>query len=94
MGDNKGRFAAGARRMVVDFAGGDLDGLDGAQPVKADVSAENGQIEALTVQRLATGAWRAVFVVTPKIKKPVDLRCYLILYGEALTESWVYQWTP
>jgi len=94
MGDNKGRFAAGARRMVVDFAGGDLDGLDGAQPVKADVSAENGQIEALTVQRLATGVWRAVFVVTPKIKKPVDLRCYLILYGEALTESWVYQWTP
>ena len=94
MGDNKGRFAAGARRMVVDFAGGDLDGLDGAQPVKADVSAENGQIEALTVQRLPTGVWRAVFVVTPKIKKPVDLRCYLILYGEALTESWVYQWTP
>jgi glucans biosynthesis protein len=94
MGDNKGRFAAGARRMVVEFAGGDLDGLDGAQPVKADVSAENGQIEALTVQRLPTGVWRAVFVVTPKIKKPVDLRCYLTLYGEALTESWVYQWTP
>ena len=94
MGDNKGRFAAGARRMVVDFAGGDLNGLDGAQPVKADVSAENGQIEALTVQRLPTGVWRAVFVVTPKIKKPVDLRCYLTLYGEALTESWVYQWTP
>jgi glucans biosynthesis protein len=94
MGDNKGRFAAGARRMVVEFAGGDLDGLDGAQPVKADVSAENGQIEAVTVQRLATGVWRAVFVVTPKIKKPVDLRCYLTLYGEGLTETWVYQWTP
>ena len=89
MGDNKGRFAAGARRMVVDFAGGDLNGLDGAQPVKADVSAENGQIEALTVQRLPTGGWRVVFVVTPKMKKPVDLRCYLTLYGEALTESWV-----
>ena len=94
MGDNKGRFATGARRMVVDFAGGDLNGLDGAQPVKADVSAENGQIEALTVQRLPTGGWRVVFVVTPKMKKPVDLRCYLTLYGEALTESWVYQWTP
>jgi periplasmic glucans biosynthesis protein len=94
MGDNKGRFAAGARRMVVEFAGGELDGLDGAQPVKADVSAENGQIEALTVQRLATGVWRVAFVVTPRIKKPVDLHCYLTLYGEALTESWVYQWTP
>ena len=94
MGDNKGRFAAGARRMVVEFAGGDLDGLDGAQPVKADVNAENGQVEALTVQRLATGVWRVAFVVTPKMKKPVDLHGYLTLYGEVLTESWVYQWTP
>ena len=94
VGDNKGHFAPGARRMLVDFAGGDLDGLDGAQPVKPDVSAENGQIEALTVQRLATGVWRVAFVVTPKMKKPVDLHCYLTLYGEALTETWVYQWTP
>jgi glucan biosynthesis protein len=46
------------------------------------------------VQRLATGVWRVAFVVTPRIKKPVDLHCYLTLYGEALTESWVYQWTP
>src|SRR5207248_6427021 len=81
-------------RMLVDFAGGDLDGLESAQPVKADVSAENGQIEAVTVQRLASGLWRAAFVVTPKLRKPVDLRCYLTLYGEGLTETWVYQWTP
>jgi glucan biosynthesis protein len=33
-------------------------------------------------------------VVTPKMKKPVDLHGYLTLYGEVLTESWVYQWTP
>ena len=94
MGDNNGHFAPGARRMLVDFAGGDLDGLESAQPVKADVSAENGQIEAVTVQRLASGLWRAAFVVTPKLRKPVDLRCYLTLYGEGLTETWVYQWTP
>jgi periplasmic glucans biosynthesis protein len=94
MGDNKGHFAPGARRMLVDFAGGELDGLDGVQPVKADVSADNGQIEAVTVQRLVTGVWRVAFVVTPKLKKPVDLRCYLTLYGEGLTETWVYQWTP
>jgi glucans biosynthesis protein len=95
VGDNKGHFGNGARRMLVEFAGGDLEGLDGSQPVKAQASAENGQIEALTVQRIAeTGAWRVAFVVTPKSKKPVDLHCYLTLYGEALTETWVYQWTP
>jgi glucans biosynthesis protein len=95
MGDNRGHFGPGARRMVVEFAGGELDGLDGAQPVKARTSAENGQIEALTVQRVpATGAWRVAFVVTPKGKKPVDLHCHLSLYDEALSETWVYQWTP
>lgn len=96
MGDNKGHFGPGARRMIVDFAGGELDGLDLAQPVKAELSADNGQVEAVTVQRIAqTGAWRVAFVVTPKVgKKPVDMHCYLTLYGESLTETWVYQWTP
>jgi glucans biosynthesis protein len=95
VGDNKGHFGPAARRMLIDFAGGELDGLDAAQPVKAEVSAENGQIEALTVQRLApTGAWRVAFVATPKAKKPMDMRCYLTLYGAVLTETWIYQWTP
>jgi glucans biosynthesis protein len=95
MGDNKGRFGPGARRIVIDFAGGELDGLEAAQPVKAVATAENAQIEALTVQRLApTGAWRAAFVVTPKAKKPIDMHCYLTLYDEVLTETWVNQWTP
>ena len=29
--------------MLVDFAGGDLDGLNAAQPVKAELSSGNGQ---------------------------------------------------
>jgi len=96
MGDNKGHFGPGARRILIDFAGGELDGLAGAQPVKAELSVDNGQVDALTVQRVAaSGAWRAAFVVTPKPKRnSVDLHCYLTLYGEVLTETWVYQWTP
>ena len=96
VGDNKGRFGPGARRMLIEFAGGELEGMDGNQPVKAELSADNGQIDALTVQRVPqTGSWRIAFVVTPRAKKPVvDLRCYLTLYGEVLTETWVYQWTP
>jgi glucan biosynthesis protein len=47
------------------------------------------------VQRVPeSGVWRATFVVTQKAKKPVDLHCYLMLYGEVLTETWVNQWTP
>ena len=96
VGDNKGRFGPGARRMLVEFAGGELDGLDGTQPVKAELTAENGQIDALTVQRVPQSrVWRVALVVTPRAKKPVvDLRGYLTLYGEVLTETMVYQWSP
>jgi periplasmic glucans biosynthesis protein len=96
VGDNKGHFGPGARRMVIQFAGGELDGLGAAQPLKADVGADNGKIEALTVQRLpALNVWEVAFVVTPRVaKKPVDMKCFLSLYGEVLTETWVYQWTP
>jgi len=94
VGNNRGHFPPGARRFVVDFAGGDLDGLDSAQPVRAEASVDNGRIETVSVQRLPSRAWRAALVVTPRPKKPVDLHCYLTLYGEVLSETWVYQWTP
>jgi glucans biosynthesis protein len=93
-GERHEHFGLGARRIVVDFAGGDLDGLARLQPVKAEVTANNGRAEALTVQRTDAGTWRATMVVTPRSKKPVDLLCFLTLYGEVLTETWVYQWTP
>jgi len=84
----------GVRRVIVDFAGGDLDSLAGAQPVQAAASATGGEIEDVTVERLAAnGAWR----VSMRVKgtdKPVDLRCYLTLYGEALSETWTYLLAP
>jgi glucans biosynthesis protein len=95
MGDNRGHYGPGARRVLIDFAGGDLDGLNGTQPVKAQLTAENSQIEALSVQRIPeNGAWRVTFVMTPRAKRPVDMRCFLTLFGEVLTETWVEQWTP
>jgi glucans biosynthesis protein len=84
----------GVRRVIVDFAGGDLDSLGGTQPVQAQASATGGEIDEISVERLAAnGVWR----VSMRMKtndKPVDLRCYLTLYGEALTETWTYLWAP
>ena len=93
-GENHVRVPPGARRIVVDFAGGDLDGLAAVQPVSAAVVADNGRVEAVSVQRTDAGTWRASILVTPRTKKPVDLHCFLTLYGEVLTETWVYQWAP
>jgi glucans biosynthesis protein len=85
----------GARRMVVDFAGGDLDDLYAAQPVQAQITSNGGDVEDVTVQRLPqTAIWRVSFKFKPTGDRPVDLRCYLTLYGEALTETWTYLWKP
>jgi glucans biosynthesis protein len=81
--------------MLVDFSGGDLDALLANQPVQAVLNARNGDVDNVTVQRLAeNGMWRVSFRVQPKNNQAVDLHCYLTLYGEALTESWMYLWTP
>lgn len=93
--DNAGHFPPEARRVVVEFAGGDLDGLAAAQPVKAELRVNNATVGTPSVRRLPdTGAWQVELIVTPKAKKPVDLQCFLTLYGEVLTETWVYQWSP
>lgn len=85
----------GVRRVIVDFAGGDLDSLGGAQPVQAAASATGGEIDNVAVERLAAnGVWRVTLRLKPNGDKPVDLRCYLTLYGEALTETWTYLWAP
>ncbi len=87
-----GKSAGGARWVMIDYAGGDLDGLADAQPIKATITANGGRVDRVSVGRLPTGAWRATFRVMPSDPKdPVDLRCYLTLYGEALTETWIYQ---
>ncbi len=87
------KTADGARRVMIDYAGGDLDGLEASQPVKATISANGGRVDRVSVQRLPeSGAWRVDFRVLPASpKQGVDLRCYLTLYGEALTETWIYQ---
>jgi glucans biosynthesis protein len=90
-----GQALPNVRRMVVDFAGGDLDDLYAAQPVQAQVSANGGEVDEITVQRLPQSAtWRVSFKLKTTSEKPADLRCYLTLYGEALTETWTYLWKP
>jgi len=84
-----------ARRVLIDFAGGDLEGLNSAQPVRAEVKANGGDVDSVTVEQLpGTGTWRVAFKLTPKGNASMDLRCYLTLYGEALTETWSYLWSP
>jgi len=84
-----------SRRMLVDFYGGDLDTLEASQPLRPVISAHNGDVDNVSIQRLAeNGVWRVSFRVLPKNSQAIDLHCYLTLYGEALTETWTYLWVP
>ncbi len=84
-----------ARRVSIDFGGGDLDGLDAMQPLQALMTANGGTTENVTVEKLPdSGLWRVSFLVVPEHPHdPVDLHCYLQLYGESLSETWTYQIT-
>jgi glucans biosynthesis protein len=80
---------------MVDFSGGQLDTLGATQPVRPELSAHNGDIDNVSIQRLVeNGIWRVSFRVLPKNSQAMDLHCYLTLYGERLTETWTYLWTP
>lgn len=41
-----------------------------------------------------TPVWRCNFDLISEGDEPIDLRCYLRDDQGALTETWLYQWTP
>ena len=83
------------RKFVVDFTGELLTLLSDRAPVEAEVSASSGKISNIVTQRNAeTKGWRMIFELEPeKDKDPVDLRAFLKIGKEVLTETWIYQWS-
>lgn len=83
------------RKFVIDFKGGPLDTLAPDAPVEAVASASTGTILfPVAQQNEETGGWRAFFDLEPAGDGPVELRCFLRLDGDALTETWSFQWIP
>lgn len=86
----------GVYKFVVEFAGERLEPLWGdnvkAAPV---VSASHGTIDGIFMEPIPnTRRWRAVFDLIPETSDPVELRMYIQGNGEALTETWLYQFRP
>ncbi len=77
-----------ARRIVAEFAGGELTSLQPGQPVEAQVTLSSGKllrsyVEALPWQK----SWRLFIDFQPDDKKPVDMRAQLKLHDKVLTET-------
>lgn len=84
-------------RFVVDFAGGNLAMLGKDSKVEPVITASSGTIEITSVRTLATvNGLRAMFDLRPvdNSDAPINLRLYLRLGEQPLSETWLYQWTP
>ena len=83
--------------FAVDFAGGELGALPGDTPVEAVITTSRGQVEHVTAHFVEEfHGYRALFDVRPPDDgfEPIDMRLYLRVDGRALTETWIYLWTP
>jgi glucans biosynthesis protein len=84
-------------RFAVDFVGSQLATFTRQVKVEAVISASRGVIDhAVAYPVVEIRGFRAVFDLRPTDDsvEPIDLRMYLRLGQNALTETWLYQWTP
>jgi len=89
-----------AHRFIVDFEGGRLAGLAPAKVLRAVVTLGTGDpqqaelLEQQVVKNTVTGGWRLVFQVRLLGDQPLEMRAFLQLGDEALTETWSYVVEP
>lgn len=83
----------GAYRLIVDFAGGQLEKLNSRNKITSSVTAlENGEVLDQYVEYIAAEhCWRLSILARPAVKSPLILRAYLQEEGETLTETWTYR---
>lgn len=88
-----GGDADGAYRLIVDFAGGRLDGLPSRSRISATVTAlDSGEILDHYVEYIpAHRCWRLSLLARPAADRPLALRAFLQSGTETLTETWTYR---
>jgi len=83
------------RKFVIDFMGGRLDRLAKDAKVEIVVAASRGEIRDVAARPiLESNQWRGHFDLIAGGSSPVDLRGYLRDAEGALSETWIYQWSP
>ena len=81
----------GAKKFVIDFAGGPLKSIPANADVKSELDAGGDKVaENRVVHNSETGGWRLVLQVVPNGKQPTPVRARLSLNGKPVTETWDY----
>lgn len=82
-------------KFVIDFAGGTLADMAPRFDITPVVTPSRGKIiNPYVIKIVGTKKWRAVFDIHAPGKDQIDLRCFLRLDRNALTETWLYQFFP
>ncbi|MFP4538308.1 MAG: glucan biosynthesis protein [Dichotomicrobium sp.] len=82
-------------KFVVDFAGGALGRLGEEARPGAEITASRGKAKLIEVVHVEeTGNWRVEFDLAITGSETVDLRGYLTLNGQGLSETWLYRLEP
>lgn len=89
----------GVHKFEVEFKGGALDRLPPGAKVEAVLTAARGAFFGAVTEIVPNGVpghWytRFDFGVTDKETAPVDIRMYLRLGKQTLSETWLYQYHP
>jgi glucans biosynthesis protein len=79
----------GARKLVVDFTGPTLAGLDRQSGVTADISVARGNLLAQAAYPVVgqSNRWRVTADIAPQGQGPADVRLYLKHQARALSET-------
>jgi glucans biosynthesis protein len=83
-------------RFIVDFTGGKLAQFGRTDGVETIVSASRGEVARTAAYPVVTqpGLFRALFDLKVTGSDPVDLRLFMKIGDEALTETWISQFFP
>jgi glucans biosynthesis protein len=82
----------GVRKFVVDFAGGRLADLRQGGGVQAVVGSSHGTpIDPIAYPVVGTHRWRLMFDIAVEAGTTLDLRAFLRLGVEALSETWNFE---
>jgi periplasmic glucans biosynthesis protein len=83
----------GARKFVLEFAGGALDSLPADAPVSAVISAQGATVTNHTLEPvMPSGVWRLAIDVTADPGAIAEFAAHLETPMGKLTEGWRYQW--
>lgn len=88
---------SGVRKFVVEFFGGSLAKLPMGTLPEAVVTVSRGETANVFTEAIPNdipGSWRAQFDVAADGPEPVEIRLYLRLAGEPLSETVLYQYHP